>query len=275
MGDTSFKGAKVIRLKRSNLWDRYKSMLTAQSNGVWHARDADDDVNSNNNIALYVPVKSMIYSLMLRKRLDDEADEWAKAHASEVLNIDYEECKASPDKCQSILFDFLGVDITEADKAETSVLAFVKGSDPLEGIENREEVAEALGSNGFGDFIGLSNHTQLQLLIYETEALEATSTSRHVWRAMEMGAINVTVIGQGTNHKGFGSKYAAAVSGLYCIVLCISISCSVYFLSRLNMYPHFLLHYFLSSQRCENFLKIAWLYSVTAEMCSPTFLETI
>lgn len=240
MADTSFKGAKVIRLKRSNLWDRYKSMLTAQSEGIWHARDADD-VNSNNNIALYVPVKRMIYNLMLRKRLDDEADEWAKAHASEVLNIDYEECKASPDKCQSILFDFLGVDITEADKAETSVLAFVKGSDPLEGIENREEVAEALGSNGFGDFIGLSNHTQLQLLIYETEALEATSTSHHVRRAMEMGGINVTVIGQGTNHKGFGSKYVAAVSGVYCIVLHVFLYLAPFISwSRLNMYPYFL-----------------------------------
>ena len=73
-------------------------------------------------------------------------------------------------------------------------------------------MAEALGVDG------LSDHTQLQLLIYETEPLETSSAARHVRRANDMRGINVTVIGQGTDHKGFGSKYTAAVSGTYCNV---------------------------------------------------------
>ena len=71
----------------------------------------------------------------------------------------------------------------------------------------------------------------VQLLIYETEQLEATSSvAQHVHRTNRMGmGINVTVIGQGTGFQGFGSKYAAAVSGAYSIMYCMfhdSVKCS-------------------------------------------------
>ena len=215
MADTPFKGAKIIRLKRSNLWDRYKSLLKAQETAVWHARDADQV--EGKETMLTVPVEKMIDDVMWMKRVDDEADEWARTHASEVIFVDYEECKASPESCRTNMLEFLGVESNGQAEA-TGISAFAKGSDPLQGIENREEVAEALGANGFGSFVGLDDHTQLQLLIYETEPLETSSAARHVRRANDMRGINVTVIGQGTDHKGFGSKYTAALSGTYCNV---------------------------------------------------------
>ena len=198
MADTPFKGAKIIRLKRSNLWDRYKSLLKAQETAVWHARDADQV--EGKETMLTVPVEKMIDDVMWMKRVDDEADEWARTHASEVIFVDYEECKASPESCRTNMLEFLGVESNGQAEA-TGISAFAKGSDPLQGIENREEVAEALGANGFGSFVGLDDHTQLQLLIYETEPLETSSAARHVRRANDMRGINVTVIGQGIDHK--------------------------------------------------------------------------
>lgn len=219
MTETAFKGAKIIRLKRNNLWDRYKSLLKAQETAVWHARDADQV--DKNKTKLHVPVEKMIDHMLWKERADIAGDEWASNVGSAVLEIDYEECKSSPNACRSRMLSFLGVDDIDPskNKAEnTGILAFTKSGDPLEGIENREEVIEALGSSGFGSFIGLNDHTQLQLLIYETEQLEISSAARHVRRANDMRGINVTVIGQGTDHKGFGSKYAAAVSGAYSIM---------------------------------------------------------
>ena len=197
MTETAFKGSKIIRLKRNNLWDRYKSLLKAQETAVWHARDADQV--DKKKTKLHVPVQKMIDHMLWKERADIAADEWARHLASEVLEVDYEECKSSPNACRSRMLSFLGVDDTDPsmNKAKTTgILAFAKSGDPLEGIENREEVIEALGSSGFGSFIGLNDHTQLQLLIYETEQLEATSSAaQHVRRANRMGmGINVTCV---------------------------------------------------------------------------------
>ena len=108
MADTPFKGAKIIRLKRSNLWDRYKSLLKAQETAVWHARDADQV--EGKETMLTVPVEKMIDDVMWMKRVDDEADEWARTHASEVIFVDYEECKASPESCHTNMLEFLCVE---------------------------------------------------------------------------------------------------------------------------------------------------------------------
>eukprot|EP00581_Thalassiosira_minuscula_P028591 CAMPEP_0183755862 /NCGR_PEP_ID=MMETSP0739-20130205/4565_1 /TAXON_ID=385413 /ORGANISM="Thalassiosira miniscula, Strain CCMP1093" /LENGTH=1102 /DNA_ID=CAMNT_0025992861 /DNA_START=157 /DNA_END=3465 /DNA_ORIENTATION=+ len=211
MADTVFNGAKIIRLKRTNLWDRYKSLLKAQVTALWHAR-SDEDV-AGKDVMLKVPVEQMVEDVEWMKQVDDEADEWAKEYGSDVMFVDYEECKAQADTCRAEMFEFLGVDGTKF-KSEASISAFAKSKDPLHGVENRDEVTEALGVNGFGSFIGQPDYTQLQLLIYETEPLETSPAARHVRRADEMRGINVTVIGQETTFRGFGSKYAAAVSAL-------------------------------------------------------------
>ena len=66
---------------------------------MWHARDADQV--EGKETMLTVPVEKMIDDVMWMKRVDDEADEWARTHASEVIFVDYEECKASPESCHT------------------------------------------------------------------------------------------------------------------------------------------------------------------------------
>ena len=215
MKDTVFEGAKIIRLKRTNLWDRYKSLLKAQETALWHARK-DEEV-AGMEVSLHVPVEKMVEDIAWMKRVDDEADDWAEQHASEVIYVDYEECKASSDSCRASMFDFLGVN-TSNYNPEASISAFAKGKDPLQGVENREEGAKALGANGFGGFVGDGDYTQLQLLLFKTEPLETTAAARHVRRASEMRGINVTVLGQGTRFRGFGSKYLAAKSGTHVLM---------------------------------------------------------
>ena len=210
MADTVFKGSKIIRLKRSNLFDRYKSLLKAQATALWHAR-SDQDTVGQQEVNLHVPVEKMIEDIKWMKKVDDDADEWARQHASDVLFVDYEECKASSDACRTTMLDFLGVDSSKIKKSTAEISAFAKAKDPLNGIENKEEVAEALGANGFASFIDRPDYTELQLLVYETEPLETSPAARHVRRADEMMGINVTVFGQDTDFRGFGSKYAAAV----------------------------------------------------------------
>ena len=63
------------------------------------------------------------------------------------------------------MFEFPDVDNSRY-KSEASISSFAKLKDPLHDIENRDEVAEALGANGFWSFIGQSDYTQLQLLVY-------------------------------------------------------------------------------------------------------------
>ena len=215
MADTVFKGAKIIRLKRTNLWDRFKSLAKAQATALWHARK--DGEMAGKEVTLTIPVEKMVADVLWMKREDDEGDEWARQHASDVLFVDYERCKADPEPCQSSMLEFLGVDASKV-KSDAGISAFAKAKDPLHGIENAEEVAEALGANGFGSFIGRPDYSPVQLLVYETDPLETSPAARHIRRANQMRGINVTVFGQGSDFRGFGSKYAHSVPGVLYVV---------------------------------------------------------
>jgi len=83
-------------------------LLKVQETAVWHARDADQV--EGKETMLTVPVEKMIDDVMWMKRVDDEADEWARTHASEVIFVDYEECKASPESCHTNMLEFLCVE---------------------------------------------------------------------------------------------------------------------------------------------------------------------
>ena len=68
---------------------------------MWHARDADQVEGKETMLTVTVPVEKMIDDVMWMKRVDEEADEWTRTHASEVIFVDYEECKASPESCHT------------------------------------------------------------------------------------------------------------------------------------------------------------------------------
>mmetsp|Transcript_1411 Transcript_1411/g.3303 ORF Transcript_1411/g.3303 Transcript_1411/m.3303 type:complete len:683 (-) Transcript_1411:185-2233(-) len=196
-------------MKRSNLWDRFKSLLTAQATNVWHARSSAD--LKGIEVLIDVPIEKMLNGLAFMKKVDDYGDDWARAHSSDLLFIDYQECRVSPQECKAKMLEFLGVDPVKVSSDAGSIAAF-KHTDPLQGISNKEEVTEALAANGWGGFIGVDEYSELQLLMFETEP-NNRDAARYLKQFTDMagGGINATVIGNGTEFKGFGSKYAAAL----------------------------------------------------------------
>ena len=139
-------------MKRSNLWDRFKSLLTAQATNVWHARSSAD--LKGIEVLIDVPIEKMLNGLAFMKKVDDYGDDWARAHSSDLLFIDYQECRVSPQECKAKMLEFLGVDPVKVSSDAGSIAAF-KHTDPLQGISNKEEVTEALAANGWGGFIGV------------------------------------------------------------------------------------------------------------------------
>jgi hypothetical protein len=212
LNETLFKGSKIIRLKRSNLWDRFKSLISAQKTNVWHARK-DSDMSPGQHFKLKIPIQKMLNNIKFMQDQDESTDAWAKEHGSDVLWVEYKNCKASPTVCRREMMEFLGVhaESLPINNALSSISAFAGSNDPLDKIENKEEVAEALGANGWGGFVGLTNYTELQLLIYETQPLEESPAAGLFRRVSDLKGINATIVGQGSHYSGFGSKYAAAI----------------------------------------------------------------
>ncbi|KAL7553064.1 hypothetical protein ACHAWF_016322 [Thalassiosira exigua] len=202
MADTAFKGSKVIRLKRNNLWHRYKSMLQDKAFALTQANYSGQ--NTTKVAQLQVSVERMIEELAWMAMVDKEADDWAGRHASDILSVDYDECNAKPDTCQSKMFEFLGVGVPQHELKDDGSPAFGEEGNLLQDVENAEEVIEALSANGYGSFIDFPHYTPLQFLVYETE-------SKRMMPVQKMKGINVTFFGQGTNFQGFGSKYAAVI----------------------------------------------------------------
>ena len=150
--DTAFNASKVIRLKRSNLFERYKSLLVAQQTGLLHAY-SESELSTVKSVTLNISVQEMLRQLSWEKEVDEAADEWARNYSSKVLFVDYQWCKFSPNDCRTRMISFLGMDATILpEKDDVGVLAF-KARDPLDGVVNKKEVAEALRANGWSSFL--------------------------------------------------------------------------------------------------------------------------
>ncbi len=207
--ETAFANSKIIRFKRTNVWKRFHSLFKAEHTGLWHARGKDTSTEVHETWD--VDVNKMICSMKNMITHDQVADEWAKKHGSEVLWIDYEECSLDHDRCRYNMLKFLGVDPSlHPDKKEISKFASAK--DPLALIKNRAEVQEALSANNFGHYIGVSDYTPIQVLVYETNSNMTSRSAGYVEQLKAAPGLNVTLIGQDSEWKGFGSKYRSVPS---------------------------------------------------------------
>jgi hypothetical protein len=206
LDDTKLSGRKVIRLKRRNLWARYKSMLLAQATDMYHPTTVEEKKSQLETAGdVTVSMADLTWRIQFMKDIDDAGDAWAKAHASEILELYYEDCRDDSLDCFRRLFDFLGVDKEYVEKHKgrfESEFASINLDGTLNNIANKGAVIEALGANGWTDFID-DKYQELQLLIYDE-----TETIRKAHQAHQVRGVNAVIFG---HEDKMSSKFAAAV----------------------------------------------------------------
>jgi Glycosyl transferase family 90 len=138
--------------------------------------------------------------------IDRFGDEWANQHGSQILNVDYETCRDDTPSCFKEIFEFLGVNssfVESKEKRFESSFADLHLDESLDHIANQGAVKEALGVNGWNDFVGLDDYREIQLLIYDE--------NEGVAKPHQVKGINSTVYGFDLVAEGFGSKLTAAI----------------------------------------------------------------
>jgi lipopolysaccharide biosynthesis glycosyltransferase/LPS sulfotransferase NodH len=211
LDDSSIRGSKIIRLKRRNLWAQYLSSITAQKSGIYHVKSpGEKETQLATAGSVTISIEEMLWKLLNMQALDRAGDDWAHQIGSDVLVIYHEDCRDNTTACFKQIFEFLGVEASVlAVKPHLFASAFAPTSNDmnLNQIENRGAVQEALSVHGMGEFIGICNFTEVQLLIFDDSE---TMDKAHQYHP-EKG-INSLMIGRkyGVNMK-HASKFRAAV----------------------------------------------------------------
>lgn len=200
---TKLHGSKIIRLKRKNLWARYKSKIFSEQSKIFHPSSPSDKqvqyraLQEAGNVT--VDLQHLKWHLKWMDAMDRAGDEWASDHASSILWLDYEDCRNDTKSCFERIHEFLGVDSshmkTLAMLYESTFASMAQMDNRMDFISNKELVVEFLGSNGYDQFV---EYKPIQLLLYqEDEMLINTRTSP---------GINTTFFGYDRGAEDFGSK---------------------------------------------------------------------
>lgn len=209
LNETRVHGSKIVRLRRRNLWARYKSKFMAESTGVFHAATPGEKKSQISAMKdVKIEVEHMEWHMKNMERLDRLANEWAHEHGSEVLQIDYEDCRADTEECFKRIYRFIGVDESvvtgkQASMYESAFADFAESDSTLEFVENKGEIMELLGVNGWDHYVSGMKYIPIQLLTYEENDL-LVDTRKYM-------GINVTWYGEDQEAEGHGSRYAAAL----------------------------------------------------------------
>jgi lipopolysaccharide biosynthesis glycosyltransferase len=211
LGESALVNSKVIRLKRRNLWARYKSSVLARESDMYHVSSLTEKHAQLAKVSsVAIDLEEMLDRMDQYIMLDEAGDDWASENASDTLWLFYEDCRDDMKNCMEKIFAFLGVDTTQMPDNFESEFASLRDMDAsLDHITNKGSVIEALSNNGYGHFVNVSNTTEIQLLVYdESEALDRTHQFHRV------KGVNVTVFGRYTTlsrKKKYPSKFHAAV----------------------------------------------------------------
>jgi hypothetical protein len=207
-------GTKIIRLKRRNLWAVYKSKFVASQSRTYHVTNpTEKQAQLKQAGQITVNVQDMLYQIDYMKSLEEFGDNWAKDHGSEVLWLEYEDCRDNTTDCFVRIFEFLNVDsffVSEMSDRFESLFKSLHTDESLDQIKNSGAVKEALAVNGYGDYIALDNYDYLQLLIYDD-----SETLEEAHQFHEEQGINATIfgpygyIGEETDYS---LKFQAAIS---------------------------------------------------------------
>lgn len=199
LNHTRVSGSKIIRLKRNNLWARYKSLLLAQETGVYHpttAAQKQSQLDSASDVT--IDIEHMEWNMKNMEAMDRAGDDWARDHASDILWLEYEDCRADMAGCFSKMYQFMGVDAAhvlgkKASSYESLFASFVNRDNTMEHVANKGEVMELLGINGWAHYVSDMTYSPIQFLTYE-----ASPIIRDSRRYM---GINATLYGQGQNSE--------------------------------------------------------------------------
>jgi lipopolysaccharide biosynthesis glycosyltransferase len=208
LNNTKVHGSKIIRLKRKNIWARYKSMLMAQQTGMYHPTTPGDKKSQIASLKdIDVDVAHMEWHMKRMEALDRAGDVWAKEHASDVLWLDYDDCRANTADCFTRIYQFVGVDTSHVTKKsssyESSFASFAGAETTLEFIRNKGKIMELLGVNGWDHYVSGEKYMPIQFLIYEESDLVIDSR--------QYLGINTTLYGQEPTAYGHGNRFTAVL----------------------------------------------------------------
>jgi hypothetical protein len=183
----------MIRLKRKNIWAKYKSKLLAKESGIFHpTKFAQKQVQLDTVNDITIEAHHMEWNMMQMEAVEEAADEWVQRHASAVLTIDYEECRADTPKCFTDIFNFIGVDSSfvtgkKASSFESSFASFSDVEHTLDHITNQVQTLELLGINGWDGHSPGEKYIPIHHLSYESSNLLVDSRRHLGIRSMLFG----------------------------------------------------------------------------------------
>jgi hypothetical protein len=172
LNETALAGSRVIRLTRRNLLEKFFSFRFAQLSGEWTIRSPENKRQQIEKIRAKnwtVDVDNMMREFDAMTEKDREADAWAEqlGGGSKVLTIDYDDCRSDKVTCLKRITQFMGVDNSFDPFDSEEKWTYNHGSDMLQHVTNQQEVETVLAANGWGHWIGITEHQPVQHLIYQ------------------------------------------------------------------------------------------------------------
>ena len=110
---TAVVGNKVIRMKRRDIWARVKARFLAEATLVWDPRTAQEKQEQLDKVpegGIEIKLDELRSRMRRLYAIDRVSDDWARTQASEVLWVEYEDCKHGTPACLNRIANFLTVD---------------------------------------------------------------------------------------------------------------------------------------------------------------------
>lgn len=232
LNETVAVGAKMIRLTRRNLFERYMSLVTTSISQHWSVSTVQEkkarmkafetkQMEASNGEKYTVNIDWMLFKFELLQVTDEEIDSWARAHGGDILWMDYSQVRDDPAIALQDMATFLGVPVeametlrmlrlpeNEPTSVSTSAGSFTQfnGQSLLTYIANRDALVDALSSNGYGSYIGSPSYTPIQHIVYSVDKAFHACNER---RGLNVTVVTSASIGGAT---GPSAKFRAALA---------------------------------------------------------------
>jgi hypothetical protein len=149
LNHTAVVGNKVIRMKRRDIWARVKARFLAEATFVWDPRTKQEQQEQLDKVpagGIEIKLDDLRWRMRRLYAIDRAADEWARTQASEVLWVEYEDCKENTRECLARIADFLKVERAYFEKKSVvdSIFSSVVLDGTMDHIANKEQVQQTL-----------------------------------------------------------------------------------------------------------------------------------